>query len=94
MLPHQSIFYIKPIVSNLKSFISGTAYVIIFWTHFFSLENGLEDIFLGAPSQDRACQTDCFTYAHKKLVLEVLLAAFLKKRITTLTLTEKRLEAL
>ena len=54
----------------------------------------LEDVFLGAPSQDRARQTDCLTYALKKLVLDVLLAAFLKKRIATLGTTEKRLQVL
>ena len=48
----------------------------------FLLENRcLEDVFLGAPSQDRARQTNCLTFARKKLVLEVLLAAFLKKRM-------------
>ena len=48
-----------------------------------------EDVFLGAPSQDRARQTDCLTYALKKLALEVVLAAFLKKRMKTLITAEK-----
>ena len=48
-----------------------------------------KDVFLGAPSQDWARQTDRLTYALKKLVMEVLLAAFLKKRMKTLTTTEK-----
>lgn len=38
---------------------------------------------MGAPSQDRVPQADCLTYALKKLVLEILLAAFLKKRMAT-----------
>ena len=54
----------------------------------------LEDVVLGAPSQDRARQTDPLTRALKKLVLEVLLAAFLKKRMATLVTTEKRLQVL
>ena len=65
----------------LTSFISGTS-AVIFLKVFFSLEHRLlEDVFLGAPSQDRARQTDCLTFALKKLVLEVLRAAFLKKRM-------------
>ena len=38
---------------------------------------------MGTPSQDRVPQADCLTYALKKLVLEILLAAFLKKRMAT-----------
>ena len=53
-----------------------------FFKRLFLLENRcLEDVFLGAPSQDRARQTNCLTFARKKLVLEVLPAAFLKKRM-------------
>ena len=49
---------------------------------------------MGAPSQDWARQTDCLAYALKKFVLDVLLAAFLKKRIARLVTTEKRLQVL
>ena len=62
----------------------------------FSLEHrGLEDVFMGAPSRDLARQTDCLTCALKKLVLEVPMTAFLKKRMlknrmVTLITTEKR----
>ena len=80
-------------ISNLTSFISGTSAVI--FLNVISLEHCcFEDVFLGAPSQDGALQTGCLTYALKKLVLDVLLAAFLKKRIATLVTTEKRLEVL
>ena len=48
--------------------------------------------FGGAPSQDRA--RDRLVYALKKLVLEVRLTAFLKKRMATLITTEKRLHVL
>ena len=50
--------------------------------------------FLGAPSQDRARQNDCLMYALKKLVLEVLLPAFLKKRMAKLVTIEKPLQVL
>ena len=78
----QCIFSIKAITRNLASFISGTSDVI-FEDYFFLEHRRLQDVFLGAPSQDRARQTDCLTYALKKLVLEILLAAFLKKRMAT-----------
>ena len=66
----------------------------------FSLEHrGLEHVFMGVPSQDLARQTDCLTCALKKLVLEVPMTAFLKKRMlknrmVTLITTEKRLYVL
>ena len=88
-------FYVKAIISNLTSFISGTSDAI-FLNLFFARtrDRRHEDVFLGAPSQDRARETDRLTYALKKLVLEVLLAAFLKKRMATLVKTEKRLQVL
>ena len=49
---------------------------------------------MGASSQDRVPQAHCLTYAPKKLVLEILLAAFLKKRIARLVTSEKRLQVL
>ena len=52
-------------------------------TIFFLEHRRLEDVVLGAPSEDGARQTDYFTYALWKFVLEVLLAAFLKKRMAT-----------
>ena len=84
-------FSIKAIVSNLTSFISGTSAVIFFKRYFRSNIVASKTTVLDAPSQDEARQTDCLTYALKKLVLDVLLAAFLKKRIVTLVSTEKRL---
>ena len=60
----------------LTSFISGTSAVIFFFEN-----RRLEDIFLGAPSEDPARQTEFLTFALKKLGLEVLQAAFLKKRM-------------
>ena len=85
------IVSIKAII-NLTSFISGTLDVI--FLNFFSLEHHhLPDVFFGgAPSQDRA--RDRLTYPPEKLVLEVLLTAFLRKRMATLNTTEKRLQVL
>ena len=57
----QSIFSIKAITRNLATFISGTSDVI-FEDYFFE-HRRLQDVFLGAPSQDRARQTDRLTYA-------------------------------
>ena len=55
----------------------------------------MQDVFLGAPSQDQARQTDCLTNALKKLVLELFLAVlFLKKRMMRVTSTEKQLKVL
>ena len=88
-------FSVKAIVSTLTSFISGTsASYRIFQSYFRSNIAASKTSVLGAPSQDGARQTDYLTYALKKLVLDVLLAAFLKKRIATLGTTEKRLQVL
>ena len=87
-------FSIKAIVSNLTSSISGTSAVIFFKRYFRSNIVASNTTVLGAPSPDEARQTDCLTCALKKLVLDVLLAAFLKKRIATLVTAEKRLQVL
>ena len=87
-------FSVKAIVSNLTSFISGTSAVIFLTVIFARTSPPRKTTGLGAPSQDGACQTDCLTYALKKFVLNVLLAAFLKKRIASLVTTEKRLQVL
>ena len=60
-------FFFKPIINNLKSFISGTSDVVFYI--FFLLERGhLEDVSLGAPSEDWPQQTEycdvCSLEAH------------------------------
>ena len=64
---------VKAIISNLRSFISGTVAVIFLNVIQSLTHRRLEEAFLGAPSQDRARQTDCLTYALKKLVWTYLL---------------------
>ena len=44
-------FFFKPIINNLKSYISGTSDVV-FKIFFFLEHRRLEDVFLGAPSED------------------------------------------
>ena len=51
-------FFFKPIINNLKSFISGTSEVV-FYIFFLLEHHRLEDVFLGAPSEDRPQQTEC-----------------------------------
>ena len=80
-------------IINLTSFISGT--LDITFLNFFFLEHRRSPrlfFFGSAPSRDRA--RDRLMYALKKLVLGVLLTAFLKKRMVTLIKTEKRLQDL
>ena len=51
----------------------------------------LEDVFLGAPSEDRPQQTECiWRILYKSSFGSFFLAAFLKKRISTLITTGKQ----
>ena len=87
---HRCIFSIKAIRFNKFYFRNFKRRLL---KQFFFLEHRhLKDVFLGAPSKDRARQTDFLTYALTKLVLDALMVAFLKKRKTTLIATEKRLQ--
>ena len=70
---------IGPILSNLKSFISGTADVIFLNLFFARTSPPRRRLFWARPF---------------KTVLAALLAAFLKKRMATLITTEKPLQVL
>lgn len=85
-------FFSTKAISNLTSFISETLDVTFLRLFFcWNISRRLKDVFLAAPCQDRELQTDWLTYALKKFVLEVPLAAFLKKRMAALITTEKRM---
>ena len=88
-------FSVKAIMSFNKFYFSNFG-CQLFQRYFRSNIAASEDVFMGAPSRDLARQTDCLTCALKKLVLEVPMTAFLKKRMlknrmVTLITTEKRL---
>lgn len=79
--------------SDLKRFFSGTWYVVFFNSVFLLTSSPPRRLF-NAPSQQLAWQTDCLTYVLKKLVLEVFLVAFQRKRMMTVISTEKQLKVL
>jgi len=80
MLLHHCLLF-KPIINNLKSFISGTSEVV-FFIFFCSNIAASKTSFWARPL--KTAQGHVFSLeAH----LEVLLAAFLKKRISTLITT-------
>ena len=87
-------FFFKPMINNLKSFISGTLNVV-FKIVFLLEHRRLEDVFLGAPSEDRPQQTDfmCRMLSRSSFG-SFFLTTFLKKRIWTLITTGKQLKVL
>ena len=78
-------FFFKPIINNLKSFFSGTSEVV-FLICFCS------NIAASKTSWARPLKTDHSHVFTLEAHLEVLLAAFLKKRISTLITTGKHLK--
>ena len=92
---HQCIFSNKPKLSDLKGFVSGTSYVV-FLNTFFVLTSSppCKTSFWARPLKTKRAKPDGLTNALKKFVLELFLAAFLKKRMMRVTSTEKQLKVL
>ena len=77
-------FFVPIIISNLKSFISGTSDVL-FEIFFCSNIAASKTSFLGAPSEVRPHQTECmWCILSRSSFRSFFPAAFLKKRISTL----------
>ena len=79
-------FFFKPIINNLNSFFSGTSEVV-FLILFCSNIAASKTSFWARP-----LKTDHSHVFSLQAHLEVLLAAFLKKRISTLITTGKHLK--
>ena len=83
-------FFKQPIINTLKKFYFKN--IRLRFLNLFLLEHRLlEDVFLGAPSEDRPQQTECiWRILCKSSFGSFFLAAFLKKRISTLITTGKQ----
>ena len=86
MLLHHCLFSLKPIINNLKSFFSGTSKVV-FLIFFCSNIAAFKTSFWARP-----LKTDHSHVFSLEAHLELLLAAFLKKRISTLITTGKHVK--
>ena len=87
-------FPVKAKVSNLTSLISGTLAVIFLNVIFARTSPPRRRPFWARPLKTEHAKLIVWRIALKKLVLDVLLEAFLKKRIVTLITTEKRRQVL